>query len=123
MMRFRSCRFTPRRSAIYSLLLPPSPSTTPSLSSLSIKLRSSAAMATVLDSVVVPRSFPLPSSIALSQIAAPSSLYSLSAGALLPRYRGLKVGSALQTRSVGSLSYGLASGRASRRGELVVYEA
>ncbi|XP_070674715.1 uncharacterized protein [Malus domestica] len=48
-------------------------------------------MATVLDSVVVPRSSPLPSSTALSRIAALLSLYSLSAGALLPRYRGLKV--------------------------------
>ncbi|RXH78564.1 hypothetical protein DVH24_002082, partial [Malus domestica] len=53
-MRFRSCRFTPRRSAIYSLLLPPSLSTTSSPSSFSIQLRSSAAMATVLDSSVVP---------------------------------------------------------------------
>ncbi|TQE05508.1 hypothetical protein C1H46_008933 [Malus baccata] len=67
-------------------------------------------MATVLDSVVVPRSSSLSSSTALSRIAAPSSLYSLSAGALLLRYRGLKVGSALRTRSVGSLSCGPASG-------------
>ncbi|TQD93393.1 hypothetical protein C1H46_020982 [Malus baccata] len=111
------------RSAIYSLLLPPSPSTTPSPSSLSIELRSSAAMATVLDSVVVPRSSHLSSSTALCRIAALSSLYSLSVGALLLRYRGLKVGSALLTHSVGSLSYGPASRRASRRGELVVCEA
>ncbi|KAM1117165.1 hypothetical protein TB2_007476 [Malus domestica] len=80
-------------------------------------------MATVLHSVVVPRSSALPSSAALSRIPAPSSLSSLSAGARLPRYRGLKVGSALRTRSVGSLSYGPASGRASRRGGLVVCEA
>ncbi|TQD95961.1 hypothetical protein C1H46_018448 [Malus baccata] len=79
-------------------------------------------MATVLNYVVIPRSSTLPSSTALSRIAVPSSLYSLSAGVRLPHYRGLKIGSALRTRSVGSLSYGPASRRASRRGELVVCE-
>ncbi|PQQ21469.1 uncharacterized protein Pyn_07717 [Prunus yedoensis var. nudiflora] len=81
-------------------------------------------MATVLDSLVVPRSSALPSSAALSPIAAASSVSSLSGRSGLRHYRGLKVVSAVRTRSVGSLSYGPAAGGARhRRGGLVVCEA
>ncbi|KAK9938126.1 hypothetical protein M0R45_014882 [Rubus argutus] len=72
-------------------------------------------MATVLESIVVPRSSALPSAT-LSPIAA-SSVSSLSARVGLPHYSGLKIRSTHHTRSIGSLSY------APRRGGLVVCEA
>ncbi|XP_062011316.1 uncharacterized protein LOC133727933 [Rosa rugosa] len=79
-------------------------------------------MATVLESIVIPRSSALPSPT-LSPIAA-SSVSSLTGRRELPHYSGLKVSSALQTaRSVGSLSYGPASGLARRRRGLVLCEA
>ncbi|KAL6199173.1 hypothetical protein ACLB2K_028959 [Fragaria x ananassa] len=75
-------------------------------------------MATVLESIVVPRSSALPSA-SLSPIAA-SSVSSRTGRLGLPHFTGLKVRSALQTsRSVGSLTYGPAR----RRRGLVVCEA
>lgn len=83
---------------------------------LSLELRSPAAdMATVLESIVVPRSSALPSGT-LSPIAA-SSVSSFAGRVGLPHYTGLKIRSTHQTRSIGSLIY------ARRRGGLVVCEA
>lgn len=77
---------------------------------LSLELRSPTAMATILESIVVPRSSALPSAT-LSPIAA-SSVSSRTGRLGLPHFTGLKVRSALQTsRSVGSLTYGPAHRR------------
>ena len=75
-------------------------------------------MATVLESLTVPRSSALLPSFTRSHIAA-SSVSSLSARRL-PLFTGLKVKQSITARSLGSVT---SSSRLARRGGLVVCEA
>lgn len=77
-------------------------------------------MATVLESLAVPRCYALPSNT-VCPIAA-SSISSLSGRRSLPQFSGLKLRPSLVTRSLGSVSYGSSSG-VTRRGGLIVCEA
>lgn len=77
-------------------------------------------MATVLESLAVPRCYALPSNT-LSPVAA-SSISSPSGRRSLPQFSGLKLRPSLVTRSLGSVSYGSSSG-VTRRGGLIVCEA
>ncbi|EXB51369.1 Thioredoxin M4 [Morus notabilis] len=77
-------------------------------------------MATVLETLTLPRCFALPSR-GLSPMAT-SSASSLVARLGLPQFRGLKVAQSLSTRSVGSVSSGPSS-RVGRRGGAIVCEA
>ncbi|KAH7512540.1 uncharacterized protein LOC107403706 [Ziziphus jujuba] len=75
-------------------------------------------MATVLESLAVPRCSALPSNT-LSPVAA-SSISSPSGRRRLSQFRGLQLRHSLVTRSLGSVSFG---SRGSRRGGLIVCEA